>query len=197
MKICSKCKLKLPLDQFYRMTRSKDGRHVWCKVCDNSYKREWRDKNREHVNRIGKAQQYNWYHNNLERARETARKWQRENKDRVYQIKKRFAENNPEKLKEYQDRWNKANPEKVKMRADRRRAKKKDAFVENVSSLVVLELDDGICGICGKDVDPTNFHIDHVIPLARGGEHSYNNSQVAHPKCNQMKWSHEEFKGNG
>lgn len=51
----------------------------------------------------------------------------------------------------------------------------------------MLELDDGVCGICGEDVDPMNFHIDHVIPLSRGGEHGYHNVQVAHPLCNQEK----------
>jgi 5-methylcytosine-specific restriction endonuclease McrA len=67
------------------------------------------------------------------------------------------------------------------------RARKRGAFVEDVEPLVVLERDDGVCGICGEDVDPTFFDIDHVIPLARGGEHSYRNVQVAHRRCNARK----------
>jgi 5-methylcytosine-specific restriction endonuclease McrA len=31
------------------------------------------------------------------------------------------------------------------------------------------------------------MHIDHVIPLARGGEHSYANAQAAHGPCNMRK----------
>lgn len=58
---------------------------------------------------------------------------------------------------------------------------------EDVEPLIVLELDDGVCGICGTDVDPFDFHIDHVIPLALGGEHSYANTQVAHSRCNKSK----------
>jgi 5-methylcytosine-specific restriction endonuclease McrA len=69
----------------------------------------------------------------------------------------------------------------------RRRARKRAAFVEDVHSLVVLERDDGVCGICGGDVDPMNFDVDHVVPLARGGEHSYANVQAAHPPCNTRK----------
>ena len=61
------------------------------------------------------------------------------------------------------------------------------AFVEEVYPLVVLERDDGICGICGEDVDPFDFHVDHIIPLSRGGEHSYANTQPAHPFCNLSK----------
>lgn len=47
----------------------------------------------------------------------------------------------------------------------------------------------GRCGICGEAVDPDNFHVDHILPLARGGEHSYENTQPAHPICNQRKYT--------
>jgi 5-methylcytosine-specific restriction endonuclease McrA len=33
------------------------------------------------------------------------------------------------------------------------------------------------------------FHVDHKVPLARGGEHSYENVQPAHPFCNGSKGS--------
>jgi 5-methylcytosine-specific restriction endonuclease McrA len=63
------------------------------------------------------------------------------------------------------------------------------AYVEDVHPLVVLERDDGVCGICGEDVDPQNYHVDHIVPLAKGGEHSYRNTQAAHPACNMKKWA--------
>jgi 5-methylcytosine-specific restriction endonuclease McrA len=69
----------------------------------------------------------------------------------------------------------------------RRRARLRNGHVEDVESLVVLELDDGVCGICGEDVDPFDFQVDHVVPLSRGGENSYANTQVAHALCNQRK----------
>jgi hypothetical protein len=87
--------------------------------------------------------------------------------------------------------WQKAHPDAVKAihrrKAHRRRLRRQDAFVEDVDPLVLLERDDGACGICGADVDPLNFHVDHIVPLARGGEHSYANAQVAHPACNARK----------
>lgn len=45
----------------------------------------------------------------------------------------------------------------------------------------------GICGICGVAVDPIDFHVDHIIPVARGGCTTYKNSQPAHPACNYAK----------
>jgi 5-methylcytosine-specific restriction endonuclease McrA len=59
--------------------------------------------------------------------------------------------------------------------------------VEAVDALTVLERDDGVCGICGEDIDPTDFHVDHILPLARGGPHVYSNVQIAHPECNIRK----------
>jgi 5-methylcytosine-specific restriction endonuclease McrA len=68
-----------------------------------------------------------------------------------------------------------------------RRARKRGAHIEHVEPLVVLERDDGACGICGGDVDPTFFHVDHIVALADGGDHSYANVQTAHPRCNLRK----------
>ena len=69
-----------------------------------------------------------------------------------------------------------------------RRALTKAALVELVDPRVVWERDGGICQLCHQSVEGT-WHLDHVIPLSRGGEHSYKNVQVAHPLCNLKKGS--------
>lgn len=66
-------------------------------------------------------------------------------------------------------------------------ARLKGARAESVSRLVVLERANGICGICQKPVDPNDFHVDHIIPLSMGGDHSYANTQPSHPFCNTSK----------
>jgi 5-methylcytosine-specific restriction endonuclease McrA len=87
--------------------------------------------------------------------------------------------------------WNAANPERAaahrRDKVNRYRARQYAAWVEHVDHRIVFDRDGGICGICGDPVDPANFHIDHVVPIARGGEHSYANAQIAHPACNQRK----------
>jgi 5-methylcytosine-specific restriction endonuclease McrA len=75
----------------------------------------------------------------------------------------------------------------------RHRARNRNAFVETVDPLVVLERGDNVCGICGGDVDPGDFHIDHIVPLARGGLHNYENTQPAHPRCNWAKSAREDY----
>jgi hypothetical protein len=98
--------------------------------------------------------------------------------------RRKWIDENPDKHKAAQRAWEKRNPDAQRAGWARRRARKHDAFVEDVDRLVVL---DGACGICGHDVDPLDFHVDHIVPLARGGEHSYANTQAAHPLCNHRK----------
>ncbi len=68
-----------------------------------------------------------------------------------------------------------------------RRAKKLGLFVENVDPRVLLGYHEGICGLCNKLVDFHDFHMDHIVPLAKGGEHRYRNMQPSHPACNLRK----------
>lgn len=94
---------------------------------------------------------------------------------------------NCEAIKEKRRQYHQENPEVARRNTEQRRAQKRNAFVEHVDPLIRLELDDGACGICEGDVNPFDFHVDHIIPLALGGEHSYANTQVAHPYCNMRK----------
>jgi 5-methylcytosine-specific restriction endonuclease McrA len=70
------------------------------------------------------------------------------------------------------------------------KARKQGQFVERVYRRVVWRRDGGICGICSDPCDPDNWHLDHIIPISRGGKHSYANVQPAHPTCNLRKWAH-------
>lgn len=88
-------------------------------------------------------------------------------------------------------RWRKANPERYRALQSsgdaRRRIREQEQFVEKVSPQIVWERDEGVCGICGEAADPSDWHLDHTVPLSRGGEHSYANVQVSHPLCNRRK----------
>lgn len=102
-------------------------------------------------------------------------------KRRTWAEKNRKREHEWNQIK-YQD-----DPEYFKNKRHEYRARLNQAYVERVDSLIVLERHDGVCGICEKDVDPLDFHVDHIVPLARGGNHSYANTQPAHPYCNLAK----------
>lgn len=55
--------------------------------------------------------------------------------------------------------------------------------------LHVLRRDGLACGICGGEVDAGDVHLDHVVPVARGGPTVARNLRVTHSKCNLRKGS--------
>lgn len=69
----------------------------------------------------------------------------------------------------------------------RRRARKLNATVETFTRAEIIERDHATCYLCGKHCDPDDIHLDHVIPLSRGGEHSRANVKVACSTCNVRK----------
>jgi 5-methylcytosine-specific restriction endonuclease McrA len=53
---------------------------------------------------------------------------------------------------------------------------------------------EGHCGICGEWIDLREKHpskksmsVDHIVPRAKGGSHSFDNLQAAHLGCNERK----------
>lgn len=77
----------------------------------------------------------------------------------------------------------------------KRKARERAATVEAVDPIVVLERDGWQCRICGiatprskrGSLDDDAPELDHIIPLAAGGEHSYRNTQCACRRCNREK----------
>lgn len=75
-----------------------------------------------------------------------------------------------------------------------RRLRVEAATVERFDPVEVFERDGWVCGLCGEPIerslawpDPASVSLDHVLPLAAGGEHSRANTQAAHWICNVRK----------
>lgn len=122
-------------------------------------------------------------------VRQRAARWYRENHERGKAKRREWAlaHRSTGRTRE----WRRKNPERasaIRRRSVMRyRARKLAAHVEDVDPRIVYERDEGICGICGEAVDLAEFEVDHIVPLAAGGEHSYWNVQVAHLGCNRAK----------
>lgn len=63
-----------------------------------------------------------------------------------------------------------------------------------IKHLDIFERDEWICHICNTLIDRTlrgdawmRATLDHVIPLSKGGTHTYDNVAAAHWKCNMDK----------
>lgn len=83
-------------------------------------------------------------------------------------------------------RWERRSQRNLDVGA-RRRARKRGATIEHFTRQEIIDRDDATCHICGKRCEPREIHLDHVIPLSRGGEHSRANVKVACAECNIRK----------
>jgi 5-methylcytosine-specific restriction endonuclease McrA len=80
-------------------------------------------------------------------------------------------------------------------------------FDETITLELVIKKYDGICQLCGKPVDKsdmTNGHIgrlyptvDHILPISKGGSHTWKNVQLAHMYCNSSKCDRYTVKREG
>lgn len=146
--------------------------------------RRYRQANRERVRASKRA----WAAANPDAMRAMKRRDYLRHKDRRAAASRAWRLANPEKARDAVRRWTTRHPDAQRDMQRKVRAHRKDApRIESVSRLAVLEANDGVCAICGRDVDPTRFHVDHILPLSAGGWHGYDNVQLAHPFCNISK----------
>lgn len=127
------------------------------------YARRWREANRERA----RATQRRWYEANKARHRETCRLWAARNRDRVRELS--------------------ANTQAWRS-AQKRNA---DGRIESVNRRYIWKRDGGICGLCAQPVPFREMHLDHHVPLAKGGAHTASNVQPTHPYCNLSKGNRE------
>jgi 5-methylcytosine-specific restriction endonuclease McrA len=76
----------------------------------------------------------------------------------------------------------------------KRRALIRNNPAETIDPRRVYDRDAWRCGLCRlviddrlKFPDPMCATLDHVVPIARGGGHTYGNVQAAHLRCNNRK----------
>jgi len=126
------------------------------------------------------------------RCKECAREYQKiyhkKNKEKHNEAGKIWRENHREEISEYGKTYRENNPEKCAEKSNRRRALKMNAnIIENIDRLFVYERDGGRCHMCKRKVNRKNWHLDHIVPLSKGGDHSYKNVAVSCLYCNLSK----------
>ena len=91
---------------------------------------------------------------------------------------------------------------KEQKKNDKRMRRMSESEVDDITLEDLIERDGGICWLCGKPVDERDFFyredgtfmagedypsVDHVVPLAKGGSHTWTNVRLAHRRCNALK----------
>lgn len=204
-KQCTKCGNTYPATAEY-FSKHRGGLRPDCKQCACEYSREYRATNVEKIREYRAT--------NAEKLREKSRKYNAANAEKRREYRTANAEKkheylreyyaaNAEKLREKSREYYATNAEKVAKKKrqyrqtprgkevhgaarHRRRARKANApSGQPFDEASQLKRQKHRCYYCGEKL--TEYHIDHVIPLSRGGSDGAENKVLACPKCNVRK----------
>lgn len=172
-----------------------------CKACDKAYKAANAERMREKTNARKRAyraknpsndKEYKaaYYAANKKKFRAINEAWSKANIDKVRVWKAEWRAKNVARVREARTNWEKENPEKRREYRQNRRARKLNHGGRLSTGLVakLLHLQKGRCACCQKKLG-TDYHLDHVIPLARGGANEDWNMQLLKSGCNLKKGS--------
>jgi 5-methylcytosine-specific restriction endonuclease McrA len=115
--------------------------------------------------------------NSREKTRKRSKERRTENIDKVRAQNRAIAK-----------RWRAAHPFEAKQWSAKQRAIKRSVKTGQVTKKQIDNLhlkQKGKCAICRKKL--TTRHIDHIIPLSKGGAHEILNFQITCPGCNMSK----------
>lgn len=173
---CTRCMERLPVTSFHKDKAASDGLRAMCKKC-----------------RINKVK--DWYQENIAERREIANTRRRNNVD-------------SERVKD-NERYERDREKRIALATEhshRRKARKLNTVIEKGISVLSLKKRHGTkCHYCQKEMDFSKgvgrkFNsdmatIEHLIPLARGGEHTFANTVLACRFCNISRGakSQEDF----
>lgn len=86
-----------------------------------------------------------------------------------------------------------------------RRGRRYKGEVGDYSDLELLDIFGSDCHICGEPIDlyaprqcgkpgwERGYHVDHIIPLSKGGTDTIDNVRPAHGQCNIVKWASVDY----
>lgn len=207
-KRCTTCGEVKSLDDFAIDRSRPDGYGYRCAECQRAYKRKYQAENRDSI----KAKKRTYHQANRQRIleqrrgyrearrqelREKARVYRAANIERIKEWQRVYRLVNGERLRQYQKSVNyrereryATDPEyrdRCRGYCQNRRARKLAAFVEDVSLDVLYRRDQRTCSICHKKIARCDATVDHIVPLSKGGKHSYQNTALACKSCNFSK----------
>jgi len=146
----------------------------------------------------------NWAKKYPERAKQKSRESQIRNWDKIVQYHREWRDKNREKVRAWSNSYNIKNKDKVKkMIKDwgernpeaRRTARLKyvgrkkgadGSFTPHDIKELFLQ-QKSKCAFCFKNISDKKYHIDHIVPLFRGGSNWRENLQLLCPTCNCSK----------
>lgn len=125
-------------------------------------------------------------------CKECNRRYKLKNKEKISKWGRSYYERKRDEIKQKVRNWRQVNRERIRpLRREewrRRKARKRNAPGSHTAEDVQRQYDfqDGKCYYCGICVGNT-YHVDHVVPLSRGGSDDPENIVIACVACNCSK----------
>ena len=146
--------------------------------------KKYREKNKEKISQSWK----NWYKKNAIKHKNKNKTYAQNNINYVREYALNYYNSNKEKIKNNSLKWAKENKEKVSVNSSKRRARKRNAegFFTKENVLKLGENQKWKCVYCYINIKNI-YHVDHIIPLIKGGSNFPKNLQLLCPTCNLKK----------
>lgn len=179
VKVCGKCGKEYPATpEFFGVQASRaDGLKAACRQCSAAYRRAYHEANRDRA----RALSHKWFTENRERVRQKER-----DRGAIRKVeRKAWADANPEAVRRH----------RVKSQHIRRARTRAGGSFTLAELARVTASQGGRCWWCGEPMSkPT---VDHLIPLARGGQNVASNIVLACRSCNSRKGAKLPHEWNG
>lgn len=173
---CRACETDRPVDAFARGQRE-------CRDCRSARNARYR---REHADRESERHRRDYAANRERRGASVKRARQTEKgKESARRAARRYwHRHSSDEKRAILRKWS----ESRYVNQALRRARLAGTKMEPIRRAAVVARDRRTCYLCGRSGLPdAEIHLDHVIPLSRGGTHTYDNIRVACAPCNYRK----------
>ena len=188
---CKTCGEEHPLLIENFRKRTQNGRTNFlreCRKCASTKAKRWQQENKIHI----AAKKREKYYADIEKSRATNKAVYERRKLIARKTSAQYRKNNLQYMRSLQRECAKRryanDPMPAKRWSAKQRAMKRNARIEPITQKQIEELhakQRGRCAICRKKL--AKWHIDHIMPLSKGGTHEIKNFQLLCPPCNFAK----------
>lgn len=143
------------------------------------------------------AEQAAYYQANKDKVKQRVAAYRKANPEKVAVLQAAYRKANPAKSAEHKRTWAKANREIGRIHVQNRRARKRvnGGVLSNGLASKLFESQGGLCACPCQQPLGSQYHLDHKVPVSRGGPNIDSNIQLLRATCNLQKGSrtNEEY----